>query len=76
MAIVIRIDQKVDSTFCVKYSYVHRLALIYHGCDSAIIFMQYGSAVKFPGSGGAVIGLCLDNHKKVWRSVDSCILIL
>ena len=27
--------------------------------------VQYGSATKFPGSGGAVIGLCLDESKKV-----------
>ena len=26
---------------------------------------QYGSAAKFPGSGGAVIGLCLDEDQKV-----------
>ena len=26
---------------------------------------QYGSSAKFPGSGGAVIGLCLDEDKKV-----------
>ena len=31
------------------------------------IILQYGSAVKFPGSGGAVIGLCLDKLKKVGR---------
>lgn len=28
-------------------------------------FPQYGSAAKFPGSGGAVIGLCLDETHKV-----------
>ncbi|XP_028400045.1 glucuronokinase 1-like isoform X2 [Dendronephthya gigantea] len=28
------------------------------------IARQFGSAVKFPGSGGAVIGLCLDNQHK------------
>ena len=33
--------------------------------------LQYGSAVKFPGSGGAVIGVCLDNVKKVGRSIYS-----
>lgn len=26
---------------------------------------QFGSAVKLPGSGGAVVGLCLDNAKLV-----------
>lgn len=26
---------------------------------------EFGSAVKFPGSGGAVIGLCLDSQKMV-----------
>ena len=43
---------------------------------------EYGSAVKFPGSGGAVVGLCLDREKKVrtcslrrWR-VKSLILIM
>ena len=25
----------------------------------------YGSAAKFPGSGGAVVGLCLDANKRV-----------
>ena len=27
------------------------------------IARQHGSAVKFPGSGGAVVGLCLDTFK-------------
>ena len=29
------------------------------------IARKHGSAVKFPGSGGAVIGLCLDQEKQV-----------
>ena len=29
------------------------------------IARRHGSAVKFPGSGGAVIGLCLDQEKQV-----------
>lgn len=29
------------------------------------IARKHGSAVKFPGSGGAVIGLCLDSEKQV-----------
>ena len=29
------------------------------------IARKHGSAVKFPGSGGAVIGLCLDKEKQV-----------
>ena len=29
------------------------------------IARKHGSAVKFPGSGGAVIGLCLDESKQV-----------
>ena len=33
-----------------------------------LIILQYGSAVKFPGSGGAVIGLCLDKLKKVSKN--------
>lgn len=28
-------------------------------------FSQFGSAVKLPGSGGAVVGLCLDGAKLV-----------
>lgn len=31
---------------------------------------QFGSAVKLPGSGGAVVGLCLDGAKLV-RAADS-----
>lgn len=27
--------------------------------------LQFGSAVKLPGSGGAVVGLCLDNARLV-----------
>ena len=29
------------------------------------IAKSHGSAVKFPGSGGAVVGLCLDHEKMV-----------
>ena len=29
------------------------------------IARKHGSAAKFPGSGGAVIGLCLDEEKQV-----------
>lgn len=29
--------------------------------------LQFGSAVKLPGSGGAVVGLCLDGTKLVGR---------
>lgn len=40
-------------------------------CFSVYAFMkfycslQFGSAVKLPGSGGAVVGLCLDEEKLV-----------
>ena len=44
------------------------------GCWKVFLFLQscrirfvlqFGSAVKLPGSGGAVVGLCLDNTKLV-----------
>lgn len=37
--------------------------------------LQFGSAVKLPGSGGAVVGLCLDNARLVrWHYVAVIVL--
>ena len=36
--------------------------------------MQHGSSAKFSGSGGAVIGVCLDQTKKV--SHVACVHLL
>lgn len=37
--------------------------------------LQFGSAVKLPGSGGAVVGLCLDNARLV-RWHYSAVIVL
>lgn len=34
-----------------------------------LFVFQFGSAVKLPGSGGAVVGLCLDNERLVRESI-------
>lgn len=39
--------------------------LCFHKVSAFVL--QFGSAVKLPGSGGAVVGLCLDNAKLVRR---------
>lgn len=46
------------------YCVILNISVTYRSANIGAV-TQFGSAVKLPGSGGAVVGLCLDQQRMV-----------
>ena len=60
-----RLAKVMDENFDTRREIYGDAALGEANLQMVNIARKHGSAVKFPGSGGAVIGLCLDKEKQV-----------
>ena len=60
-----RLAKVMDENFDTRREIYGDAALGEANLQMVNIARRHGSAVKFPGSGGAVIGLCLDKEKQV-----------
>lgn len=65
---MVQLAKKVGAKSCWCDKRLHEVPSFSGFCHCS----QFGSAVKLPGSGGAVVGLCLDAAKLV-RAPDSAV---